>query len=172
MDHICNLFSHLTAILFPFFCCCTRLYLNFFYQLFFVNDQSDGLEFFWEPLWNMIFGFNYKRMLKNSIATDAWHLPSFVFADDPTNDANIEGDPYKTLFVARIVSAWIYPFIIFVLFVLSIIFSLTKWIVSAPHMGHKISVKDVECYCFWCRVMKRLSTKSEENLKGMVPSNV
>jgi hypothetical protein len=24
--------------------------------------------------------------------------------DDPTNDPNVEGDPYKTLFVARIVS--------------------------------------------------------------------
>lgn len=83
------------------------------------------LEFFWEPLRNTIFGFNDKRMLKTSIATDAWHLPSFVFADDPTNDANIEGDPYKTLFVARIVSAWISLFRIFILFALSILFSLS-----------------------------------------------
>ena len=26
------------------------------------------------------------------------------YADDPNNDPNISGDPYKTLFVARLVS--------------------------------------------------------------------
>lgn len=40
-------------------------------------------------------------------------LPSFLvylcfitinFADDPSNDPNVSGDPYKTLFVARLVS--------------------------------------------------------------------
>ena len=113
------------------------------FSLWMINLMD--LEIFWEPLWNIMFGFNYKRMMENSIAIDAWHLLSFVLADDPTNNANIEGDPYKTLFVARIVSAWIYLFITFVMFVLSIILSLTKWIVLAPHMGHKT--------CEWCWVL-------------------
>lgn len=33
-----------------------------------------------------------------------WPFELFFFADDPHNDPNISGDPYKTLFVARLVS--------------------------------------------------------------------
>lgn len=32
----------------------------------------------------------------------------FFYADDPNNDPNISGDPYKTLFVARLVSNFIF----------------------------------------------------------------
>jgi hypothetical protein len=53
-------------------------------------------------------------------------LQNGCYAGDPTNDASFEGDPYVPLFDARIVSAWRYPFIIFVQAILSIIFYVTK----------------------------------------------
>lgn len=37
----------------------------------------------------------------------------YYSADDPTNDPSVTGDPYKTLFVARLVSRTSYMFIKF-----------------------------------------------------------
>jgi hypothetical protein len=34
----------------------------------------------------------------------------FFYVDDPQNDPNVTGDPYKTLFVARLVSIFTVPF--------------------------------------------------------------
>lgn len=44
----------------------------------------------------------------------------FAFADDPNSDPNISGDPYKTLFVARLVSNTVF-YIIFLDFLLKLI---------------------------------------------------
>lgn len=48
------------------------------------------------------------------ILSDFYVLQTFVYlrfitiylADDPSNDPNVSGDPYKTLFVARLVSSF------------------------------------------------------------------
>jgi hypothetical protein len=60
----------------------------------------------------MFFMLNHLHQFQFQYLTFSASLP---FADDPTNDPDIEGDPYKTLFVARIVCQilkfWILYFI-------------------------------------------------------------
>lgn len=66
------------------------------------------------------------------------------YADDPNNDPNVSGDPYKTLFVARLVSCPIY----FVILLWLIFILLTSWPV-------------------WCFLLAELWDKWKQDQKGI-----